>query len=148
MQREGVANVVNWLIISIHAPIVGCDLGHPSRLLLQPLISIHAPIVGCDEDSAGVEMDIQISIHAPIVGCDMTTCYMDFSIAISIHAPIVGCDVISSALQIKLKNFNPRTHRGVRQLLMASSLIQSLFQSTHPSWGATLNSHFLNLSNK
>ena len=35
--------------------------------------------------------------------------------------------------------FNPRTHRGVRQLdgfLSASSY--ALFQSTHPSWGATI----------
>ena len=34
-------------------------------------ISIHAPIVGCDVDPLQYAMSIQaISIHAPIVGCD------------------------------------------------------------------------------
>ena len=34
--------------------------------------------------------------------------------------------------------FNPRTHRGVRQELLQMKIIFIQFQSTHPSWGATL----------
>ncbi len=36
-----------------------------------------------------------------------------------------------------LKNFNPRTHRGVRLAYVCRSLALQRFQSTHPSWGAT-----------
>ena len=34
--------------ISIHAPIVGCDLLLIKELFYKRYISIHAPIVGCD----------------------------------------------------------------------------------------------------
>ena len=34
-------------MISIHAPIVGCDIGHEMNDIFNT-ISIHAPIVGCD----------------------------------------------------------------------------------------------------
>ena len=44
-------------------------------------------------------------------------------------------------------NFNPRTHRGVRLLLMYWLEVVIIFQSTHPSWGATNASiSFLTLS--
>ena len=33
--------------------------------------------------------------------------------------------------------FNPRTHRGVRQGTINVSISRIVFQSTHPSWGAT-----------
>ena len=79
---------------------------------------------------------------------------------ISIHAPIVGCDDYRRAVMKRTDNFNPRTHRGVRLSKMAShieltlisihapivgcdhcqtvqKIILILFQSTHPSWGAT-----------
>ena len=35
------------------------------------------------------------------------------------------------------KNFNPRTHRGVRQTKTGFEFELDTFQSTHPSWGAT-----------
>ena len=57
-----------------------------------------------------------ISIHAPIVGCDGTLVYDD-----GVH-----------------KNFNPRTHRGVRRGICGKPVDFTKFQSTHPSWGATV----------
>ena len=36
-----------------------------------------------------------------------------------------------------IKNFNPRTHRGVRPDQMGNVFYFPKFQSTHPSWGAT-----------
>ena len=82
---------------------------------------------------------------------------------ISIHAPIVGCDArLSECSRRHLSHFNPRTHRGVRHkrefvfetykgisihapivgcdvnAQIANEHI-GLFQSTHPSWGATLS---------
>ena len=127
--------------ISIHAPIVGCDAPtfiktgfellfqstHPSwgaTLLLvlstqMILISIHAPIVGCDCFLFRFFLSsINISIHAPIVGCDFSyRCITMLTKLISIHAPIVGCD--------QSKKFPYNQH--------------ILFQSTHPSWGATIS---------
>ena len=58
-----------------------------------------------------------ISIHAPIVGYDDVLIYIYICMmAISIHAPIVGCDQVEA--ETKLETV--------------------IFQSTHPSWGATL----------
>ena len=37
------------------------------------------------------------------------------SLVISIHAPIVGCDSAQQMQKLKDKDFNPRTHRGVRR---------------------------------
>ena len=65
-------------------------------------------------------------------------CKVDFKVEhISIHAPIVGCDRLEPSTQCMIPDFNPRTHRGVRQI--KKEALQSIrqFQSTHPSWGAT-----------
>ena len=80
--------------------------------------------------------------------------------SISIHAPLVGCDMKPTTFCHGPTNFNPRTPRGVRHVLIdkvfcinlisihaplvgcdygIKSVYQDggLFQSTHPSWGAT-----------
>ena len=57
--------------------------------------------------------------------------------SISIHAPIVGCDEIEAYMAIKKVDFNPRTHRGVRLVQRKNAHNYFIFQSTHPSWGAT-----------
>ena len=57
---------------------------------------------------------------------------------ISIHAPIVGCDSTSNLSTFaSINDFNPRTHRGMRPYRNWKSVCLQLFQSTHPSWGAT-----------
>ena len=57
-----------------------------------------------------------ISIHAPIVGCDIAVSRIKMGRnSISIHAPIVGCDKRLKGVSVK----------------------STIFQSTHPSWGAT-----------
>ena len=57
---------------------------------------------------------------------------------ISIHAPLAGCDLRRSEQRRRDVNFNPRTPRGVRLGRRGSSGSRSLFQSTHPSRGATV----------
>ena len=58
------------ILISIHAPRVGCDFHLPPRSSLR-WISIHAPRVGCDVGLfAASFLGGVISIHAPRVGCD------------------------------------------------------------------------------
>ena len=82
-----------------------------------------------------------ISIHAPIVGCDNSVLHFtEHSWNISIHAPIVGCDEREGHKKWQKSNFNPRTHRGVRQAYDHTSSREKEFQSTHPSWGATRSS--------
>ena len=51
----------------------------------------------------------------------------------------MGCDLIKNCLiKCQWLNFNPRTHRGVRLKKFYPSVPHDkLFQSTHPSWGAT-----------
>ena len=113
----------------------------PLRAIFQSLkISIHAPIVGCDlYHFLGVcQYTFKISIHAPIVGCDEVIQFTFPSDLISIHAPIVGCDCNVYYILRLTWDFNPRTHRGVRQRWFTGNKYAVIFQSTHPSWGATL----------
>ena len=81
--------------ISIHAPIVGCDVWFSNSTEFHH-ISIHAPIVGCDLNNSITKLTTTIiSIHAPIVGCDnVVSCHSYVVDYISIHAPIVGCDLL------------------------------------------------------
>ena len=63
-------SVTKGAYISIHAPIVGCDLiakVHP--LLLGQFQSTH-PSWGATKEVCGMINTKFISIHAPIVGCD------------------------------------------------------------------------------
>ena len=88
-----------------------------------------------------------ISIHAPIVGCDnILYPAMSKTFIISIHAPIVGCDVPCVIAVADISDFNPRTHRGVRPIPNFFIIKNFLFQSTHPSWGATFMTSFWSLS--
>ena len=96
------------------------------------------------------------------MGCDLKHKRLYNCRKISIHAPIVGCDTFEICYKVfKWHYFNPRTHRGVRLLLVDDYVEQvgisihapivgcdkvgrytqywvRKFQSTHPSWGATL----------
>ena len=82
-----------YISISIHAPLTGCDVDHTVLLLLGE-ISIHAPLTGCDYEELDQFAGMAISIHAPLTGCDPRAHQDGQSLAlISIHAPLTGCDV-------------------------------------------------------
>ena len=86
-----------------------------------------------------------ISIHAPIVGCDFRSrsCLQQYPSFQSTH-PSWGATKKSNAHEADISNFNPRTHRGVRRIIMElQDTIELIFQSTHPSWGATVLKHLL-----
>ena len=109
------------------------------------MISIHAPLVGCDLYDGGWRHTDKISIHAPLVGCDNCELIMTVKQMISIHAPLVGCDWWPTRQKPMPNYFNPRTPRGVRPLLGLEPLDEIEFQSTHPSWGATQLNDAINL---
>ena len=63
------------------------------------LISIHAPIVGCDEDGISENVICQLfqSTH-PSWGATLEKDDKSKAVEISIHAPIVGCDSKNSKI--------------------------------------------------
>ena len=125
------------IVISIHAPIVGCDMG-TKIIEVYLIISIHAPIVGCDIVFRRLKMRGKISIHAPIVGCDRSEVLLDLMQLISIHAPIVGCDWIASTFDILQEIISIHAPIvGCDKIYIAQMQLEKEFQSTHPSWGAT-----------
>ena len=126
-------------IISIHAPIVGCDIDKPNIIFNCLVISIHAPIVGCDDfysTNAVQRRNFNPRTHRGVRR--WLWCRVHYKRVISIHAPIVGCDRSLMMKMMFSRNFNPRTHRGVRRYSYESILYSDRFQSTHPSWGATM----------
>jgi len=81
--------------ISIHAPRVGRDDGHP-EVHSESSISIHAPRVGRDVRQVAAGYWPNISIHAPRVGRDLTLPQIVTKETISIHAPRVGRDTAAA----------------------------------------------------
>ena len=149
------------LNISIHAPIVGCDLGGSQSRHWSLIFQSTHPSWGATIPSTSRTRSSWISIHAPIVGCDKnvgtfllifsyfnprthrgvrqyTLDTTPYTTKISIHAPIVGCDSIAIFKIPTTTDFNPRTHRGVRRKEIKELKTAYIFQSTHPSWGATM----------
>ena len=146
------------MIISIHAPLAGCDCDNLSGLRFV-IISIHAPLAGCDDSAADICRLLDISIHAPLAGCDKIDGEILGLSDISIHAPLAGCDTLAilkgNGQHISIHaplagcdhgtwrptpfpaNFNPRTPCGVRLHRPCRSSVKSRFQSTHPLRGAT-----------
>ena len=98
------------------------------------LISIHAPIVGCDWFTWKVCHQIDYFNPRTHRGVRLSgTWIWQRAYQISIHAPIVGCDRIQCWQVTSQKNFNPRTHRGVRRarLLMLDEVKQNFNPRTH-----------------
>ena len=80
------------------------------------IISIHAPLAGCDHPQIGKTIPIAISIHAPLAGCDRGARLLlqpqgHFN-------PRTPCGVRQfgevTAVEM-VPNFNPRTPCGVRR---------------------------------
>ena len=129
--------------ISIHAPIVGCDtsLYEAFSTVLERFQSTH-PSWGathrCMRLLARFWNDFNPRTHRGVRPPKVN--YTLKANVISIHAPIVGCDGGIAFSSTGINDFNPRTHRGVRHTPQGAQAFRIKFQSTHPSWGATLRS--------
>ena len=135
---------IREFIISIHAPLAGCDLArHQLQCRRQILISIHAPLAGCDQLTPENVGAVDISIHAPLAGCDQKAAAATKGICISIHAPLAGCDITAENKKEEQDYFNPRTPCGVRRSSASAGRSTAAFQSTHPLRGATFRGRFL-----
>ena len=130
------------------------------------MISIHAPLAGCDASAICCCASARlISIHAPLAGCDLKGHTSVFRGKISIHAPLAGYDGFHNSHLPICSNFNPRApcgarhHRRLRaasqkisihaplagrdKSASASARCSARFQSTRPLRGATLLEAFI-----
>ena len=103
-------------------------------------ISIHAPREGCDSRCPQPELPkTQFQSTHPARGATRISTHCCVTCTFQSTHPARGATRCSRGCLDTRSNFNPRTPRGVRQLL--SCLQNSLprrFQSTHPARGATL----------
>ena len=108
-------NFADNKIISIHAPLAGCDSGAVVDVSSFAIFQSTHPLRGATNDGHDRELLSTISIHAPLAGCDsaLIVCFGE------------------------RPYFNPRTPCGVRHLQGGTLSSGSLFQSTHPLRGAT-----------
>ena len=146
-------------LISIHAPLAGCDLqarqGLPAfrdfnprtpcgvrletRMRVSKPIKFQSthPLRGATITRTPARRGHGISIHAPLAGCDMERLTKRLDNGISIHAPLAGCDHGIVEPRLERDYFNPRTPCGVRRARMRYLRYGKQFQSTHPLRGAT-----------
>ena len=84
-------------------------------------------------------INANISIHAPRVGCDFSR--SGDGARPAYFNPRTPCGVrrALTALDTSMRwYFNPRTPCGVRLLMVSVRVVNVIFQSTHPVWGATV----------
>ncbi len=96
-------------------------------------ISIHAPLAGCDL-STHIRVAAEKNFN-PRTPCGVRLAHERYSRAhrdISIHAPLAGCDSPWPPAIRTHTNFNPRTPCGVRQNSCYSSICQSNFNPRTP----------------
>ncbi len=101
--------------ISTHAPHAECDFSRWRRITGWVGFQLTHPTRSATLLKTGHTQQIQISTHAP-------------------HAE---CDGGNNTRTPNLQDFNSRTPRGVRPLLVASFFPVLLFQLTHPTRSAT-----------
>ena len=124
-------------MISIHAPLAGCDAHRRAKSKESHKFQSTHPLRGATPSPPSEHAQEYISIHAPLAGCDYKYLTHDKLTDISIHAPLAGCDLNSHLIASRLCHFNPRTPCGVRHLVWSLILKIIGFQSTHPLRGAT-----------
>ena len=119
---------------------MGCDYVVAKTYDPKKKISIHAPIVGCDVSSLEVAENFgKFQSTHPSWGATKVSYFIVLVIFISIHAPIVGCDEGYAVLERdSYTDFNPRTHRGVRLLNTNRSYILNLISIHAPIVGCDL----------
>ena len=128
-------------IISIHAPLAGCDQGKDAEKEIA-FISIHAPLAGCNALATKILLDI--SNFNPRTPCGVRPLFFRVSVCDrefqSTH-PLRGATQRDAARMDRIFHFNPRTPCGVRLPRLRKIQSTSRFQSTHPLRGATYRAY-------
>ena len=105
------------LIISIHAPTRGATEWYSLAHVLL-LISIHAPTRGATVRVHHKAVPHNISIHAPTRGATRKGNKIIFTHALFQSTLPQGERLFLRAFDIKLPDFNPRSHKGSDQFLI------------------------------
>ena len=149
-------------VISIHAPLAGCDAPSPSYTYDSSTFQSTHPLRGATSPLSVHRIFGVISIHAPLAGCDIRISGSSSNPQLfqSTH-PLRGATTVGSLSQLLRPYFNPRTPCGVRQdtvgglvlcmdfnprtpcgvrqvIIIRSKDPRVKFQSTHPLRGATI----------
>ena len=110
-------------LIRIRKPLRAFQSTHPSRgatahkgcsVVRATFQSTH-PSRGATIPACLAHRHLLVSIHAPLAGCDLSFEGVALRHCVSIHAPLAGCDRYPKIIELSIQ----------------------LFQSTHPSRGAT-----------
>ena len=117
MRPVSTNSLLRAYIISIHAPLTGCDNTLRYHSATFESISIHAPLTGCDSSaSILLTKSLIISIHAPLTGCDLFR-FTDevgiFFLFQSTH-PLRDATIFKRYCSADSRYFNPRTPYGMR----------------------------------
>ena len=134
----GAVLLVDDYVISIHAPLTGCDDSLMNHQFKNGLFQSTHPLRDATADELKEGLYCLISIHAPLTGCDDEDILRTLNIPISIHAPLTGCDIRWRFFVFTCIYFNPRTPYGMRRKSSARNTNTVVFQSTHPLRDATV----------
>ena len=149
-------------LISIHAPLAGCDIDdlipyannakfqstHPSRGATRAIWIPHswrkyfnprAPCGARQRQHDALLRQPLISIHAPHAGRDRKSypCRMGGSTYFNPRAPCGARPLVPGIYQLLKNHFNPRTPCGARRQIHQDHRLTMEFQSTRPMRGAT-----------
>ena len=118
-------------MISIHAPLTGCDSTLPLRLM--PFTSFQSTHPLRDATLFFLQHYNIIIYFNPRTPYGMRRKALrnrQQRRKISIHAPLTGCDAVYQALTTRTQYFNPRTPYGMR-LVLCITLSASFIISIH-----------------
>ena len=106
--------------------------------LIGHIISIHAPLAGCD--GKGICSVFVLFNFNPRTPCGVRRPHLyaaSPSIVFQSTHPLRGATISSSSIASPFVYFNPRTPCGVRHIFFFNRFAFCIFQSTHPLRGAT-----------
>ena len=126
-------------LISIHAPLAGCDCAH-TRASAQILnFNPRTPCGVRLRQRRQYAPTKRFQSTHPLRGATQESTPLLAYRPISIHAPLAGCDAAAQLSVAPPVDFNPRTPCGVRLQLFNTDRELFAFQSTHPLRGATVS---------
>ena len=153
--------VIHFHIISIHAPLAGCDRRTSARgpahrpyfnprtpcgvrpsclTFVLPSTPYFNPRTPCGVRRANGTVNRSRAYFNPRTPCGVRHLHLQCMSWLEYFNPRTPCGVRLSIFSINksLTNFNPRTPCGVRLIDVEKQVFEAIFQSTHPLRGATL----------
>ena len=154
------AYVIHEIHVSIHAPLVECDINLRWMLYQHSWVSIHAPLVECDIRQSS-DRTMLCSFYPrtprgvrrhPHINLTVKSTFLSTHPSWSATSPEIRNTAMYAFLSThpswsatndqvrwihRSTGFYPRTPRGVRHIIRHRVTDKNGFLSTHPSWSAT-----------